>query len=267
MSSFQIVTGGTPFDCFIKPYPKLSPTTNGRPWTGIVWQPLSNGGVFGVDRYKVVRESEVTFLGTRDQIMGASGLASVLETYRAGAVIGNIQTPLWDPLVDYSGNINVTIIPKPGQQVYMTTAGDNGWYELTATIRAENPTLLSVSPDLSFLRLQARYQADKNFLETVMYSQDRATVTYINPLAEAGKFGKAQFLQTEEEVRGIIQYLTIYNRVTPFAFPSLPQVYYPFGPTQPPVGDAACNCVATSFEIQRKSLSMWLVTIEFSQTF
>ena len=255
--SFSI-DGDTPFDCFIRQWPKL------RIVSAITWTELANGGFIGLDRtitggiVEIIHESTILFYGTLDFI---SSLQTKLENdCRQGCIVTNIHTPIFCPLVDYSSPIGVTIEPVPATQQSFAI-GPSGMHELQAVIRADSYSYVSTSPSLSTLRLQNKYTAGKNYLELPRYSYTQIPF-YANPLMEAGIF-KATFFQKTSELIPILDYILISKRALPFTFPTTQCGTYPFGPTQP----SAPSCNFTSFEVQQMADDWWQLNIEFSQAF
>jgi hypothetical protein len=214
------------------------------------WQPCDRGT--DGDFYN----ARVTAFGTKSEM---ENFADWIEANGRGTfTITDLDGIVFAPIVNQAGTLSATIIDLERLQRTFTAPGGEGIDEVTFTLRAVQPALVS-SPaaSLESLRLQEQFEHDKSTSVLKDFFQDGGAVSF-DLGHDTGRF-LGKFLQTTYEAKAILRYLMGTNRTAAFAFPALEGVDYPFGKAR----GSSLQCRAKEVKISRVSLDRWNFEIEF----
>lgn len=245
----------------VKPYP----ATRVRP--GIEWPAggrAADGEWYGIDRGAATDAyfADVVFFGSKSEMRD---LAEWLEVHGRGDFrLGQISGLVFPPHLNQSGFVSVAPAGRRREgHVFFSPGEAEGMHELAMTLRAVSPVIVdSPGSSLGGLALQPSYEADKSTEVAMEFSID-GDAHAVDAAGDAGRF-VGSFRQDSESAAAVLKFLLQANRASPFDFPDLPQVDYPFGITR---GGLPKKCKARSFSIARESLNRWGMKIEFVESF
>lgn len=204
-----------------------------------------------------VYESEVVFYDTEANI---NTIQTALETVRGSATLSSFTDIIFAPNVDHSGSITCVLKVLKPRRATAFAAGTTAMFEMTVTLRAVSPTLLSTTPSLATLRPQMGYEADKVYQSLKGFSMDQ-TMSNLDRRTDAGVC-TVPFVQLTAEIKAILAYILVTLRAASFTFPSALGITYPFGVVR---GGLPKNCKITAFSFSRRDQETWAMSITFTE--
>ncbi len=203
-----------------------------------------------------IYETEITFYGTETAI---NATATALDAVRTSAVLTSFSDSIFLPNVDHTGSITCAIKAQRPRKSLSFAAGGSAMYELTATLRAVAPPILTTSPSLATLRRQWGDETDKSLTSVKGFSMDQTIFTE-DRRADIGT-ARVPFLQTTAEIKAILAYILGTARASSILFPSI-GIDYPFGVVR---GALPKACKITGFTCSPRDGELWNLVITFSE--
>jgi len=241
----------------VNPFPsvKITPAITWTKGAGVEWVATDRGAS------KDLYDLKCTAVLPRDEMVD---LQTYFDSKRTSTMdMQGISGYAFPPIIDQSGSVAVSLVELGKAKQVKWAAGDvAGMYELQFTLRALTPSKLTSSPVIN-LRAEDGFESDHETTVSRFFPYDQSTPVYFDRNSDAGTFGPVRMVLSHEEARKTLSYVlgASTGRGKAFAFPSFPNVLYPFGA---PRDAAVCKCIAV--DIERVNLSRWGVNLTFVES-
>jgi len=237
-----------------------------RPWAipvikpAITWVQDAKGFWHGSDRGAAQDVYETTILVQVSETLMDTLQGTFYSTSRELVNVTAINTDFFAPTVDQSGTVSSTIVDF-GQRKHLQFAGASiSLQDISMTVRAVSPTLLTPTPSLATLKIQEGWEGDASREIAKGFAYDR-TPSYNDRASDAGRF-VGRFSQTTVQLKAILAYIMVTARASSFAFPTLAGVPNPFSVSR---GSLPVNVNIVDFSFSRANLNRWNLTIDFRE--